>query len=700
MKNRRAGTGAYSAIMMLLIVACQAPKNSTIDIVDEIPGIGSPVMSLQSALDKQGSSSDYSIKIQLVDDPEIGAEGFRINRDGTDISIESTGASGLRYGVLDLTEQLLIRGTIEGIEPVLTNPTFDVRAIKFNLPWDAYRESESMDLHLSTCRDLKFWESFLDMMMANRFNTLSLYNMHPFHYMVKLDKFPEANSFTDAEMAEWTVFWKGLFKMAKDRGVDVFVVNWNIVIPESFAAKHGLKVLNDTSHIVKDYTRESVREVINTYEDLAGIGVTLADWMNRMTPAEREDWIDETFVEGINTANRKVKFLHRAVLSGSADEMKRILDAADLPEPVAVEVKFNWSHGHSTPKLVITHASSSGQVNTAFWDPEPENYKIQWMIRNEDFWILRWGQPDFIRAHIQENNADYVNGYYIGSEGYIPAFEYFTKPEVAKTWEYAFDRQWLFYSVWGRLLYDSGTPDMIFEEQFNRKYKFMKGIEMLDAYKLASRMPLRLASFFSGTWDYTLYAEGFMAPMVPDGYGLNDKQSLFISIDELIDHKVLDPKYVSIKDFVSQNGEVSVGKVSPVQLADELDNDANLIEEILQGFESDRDQYGVEYSQELDDIATWMNLSKYFATKIRAGVALENYRNNGSESDKSSALGYLERCLSYWQEVSEITDRNYDEVPYFKGSTSEHRDRDMFSWKKYLVDVERDIALAQGSSSK
>ena len=38
----------------------------------------------------------------------------------------------------------------------------------------------------------------------------------------------------------------------------------------------------------------------------------------------------------------------------------------------------------------------------------------------------------------------------------------------------------------------------------------------MAATAAASQMPLRLASFYASTWDYTLYSEGFLAPFSAD----------------------------------------------------------------------------------------------------------------------------------------------------------------------------------------
>ena len=45
--------------------------------------------------------------------------------------------------------------------------------------------------------------------------------------------------------------------------------------------------------------------------------------------------------------------------------------------------------------------------------------------RNEDFFCLRWGVPAFFVNILK--STPYVGGYFIGSETYIPAKDYFTK---------------------------------------------------------------------------------------------------------------------------------------------------------------------------------------------------------------------------------------------------------------------------------
>jgi hypothetical protein len=456
---------------------------------------------------------------------ELKEEAFEISVKGTDIHVAGGDANGIMYGLLHIREQL--DSGSNNITNHQESPALSFRAIKFNLPWDSYRRGEALQLHYETCRDTLFWSDFLDMMAENRFNTLTLWNLHPFNYLVKTDKYPEACGFTDQEMKEWKQFWSTLFRMAKNRGIETYLVNWNIFVSPEFARAHGVAEYSidgtyyvekgDTSEIIKDYTREVVREVINQYPDLTGLGITLGEGMGGMQAAERQQWLLDTFLEGMRSANRKIKFIHRAPLSagtgsyGSTDASverltRNTLDTLTCTDgPVTIELKFNWSHAYSTPHLVKVHG---GELTDAYWNPVPVNYQLAWMMRNEDFFILRWGQPGFIRQHIEYNAHPWVNGYFVGSETYIPAKDYITALPGTSN-KYAFERQWMYYKMWGRLLYNPNTPDKTFIQAFENRFPGL-GETLFTAQTKVSRVPLIIASYWNATWDYTLYTEGLL----------------------------------------------------------------------------------------------------------------------------------------------------------------------------------------------
>ncbi|NND35110.1 MAG: hypothetical protein HKN76_21165 [Saprospiraceae bacterium] len=631
----------------------------------------------------------------------LPTDGYKIINKRDTILILGKNDRGCLYALQDIRDQLSDMTYISDIRESNMEPALSFRAIKFNLPWSPYRPGKAAELHEKTCRDLVFWEAFLDMMVENRFNALTLWNKHPFPFLIKSTNFPLANDFSDQEMQEWRSFWTSLFKMAKDRGIETYLVNWNIVVSQEFAESYGAQIHDDRSELVKKYTRESVTQTINEYEDLTGLGVTLADWMGNwgdslMTSAEREKWIEETFVAGMQDANRKIKFIHRAVLAGDPQEMRGVIDRANLPDKTIVEVKFNWSHGHSTPNLSLTHANNDGTIMRGFWDPKPENYFIAWMIRNEDFFVLRWGDPAFIKEHIKTNNLDYVHGYFIGSEGYIPAWDYsHVENHPHKTWNYAFEKQWLFYQLWGRLMYHPEEPNELFAKSLEKKYPGVNGNQMLDAFSLASRVPLYIASFYKSTWDFTLYSEGFLAPR---SIGFDDEKSPFISLEELMKHDVLDQKYLSIEQYCEQVSKGTYNDstlITPLQLADKIQTECH---QAMQSLPALRSSSGdpVLHS-ELDDIETWCHLGFYFADKLRAGVALQTYIFGRQLHEKEDGIILLNKCLQHWENIVRLTKDRYKPMPYVS-IDAEHPQWENFKefhWKNFITDVKQDIAYAQ-----
>ncbi len=647
----------FALLFLTAFYSCQN-KNLTVRIKDE--STASPVKHGIQQLEKLGDAGTIKLvsgraEIEIktsIDSVNLKPEAYKIDVNGKSAEVTGGDATGLMYGLLEIKEQL--ENGNRSIQSKQEAPNLSFRALKFNLPWDSYRTGEALQLHYETCRDTNFWESFLNMMAENRFNKLTLWNLHPFNYLVRTEKYPEACGFSDEELAEWQQFWHTLFRMAKDRGIETYLINWNIFVSPEFARAHNVAQYcltddyfvdrGDTSEIVKDYTRESVKAVIDAYPNLTGLGITLGEAMGGMTAEEREQWLLDSFIEGMRMASRKIKFIHRVPLSAgkgsggstlaSVEQMTRqTLDTLTCVDgPVNIELKFNWSHAYSTPHLVKVHG---GKLTDAYWNPMPENYYLAWMMRNEDFFMLRWGQPDFIRQHIALNVHPYVNGYYVGSECYIPAKDYITALRGA-SYDYAFQRQWMFYKMWGRLLYNPETPDKVFENAFERRFP-ENGRKLFDAQRKVSRVPLIIASYQNATWDFTLYSEGFLTVLNSDG----KRYVGLIPLTEMADKQPMDPAYMSISEYLKNENNLPANKISPVQLADSIDS---FCRKALQEVENIESEANVDLRYEVSDIKTWANLGMYFSNKLRAAVEYKRFAISNKKTDLEKAVSWLEKA--------------------------------------------------------
>lgn len=661
-------------------------------------------------------TAEYEIRF-AVKGKELPAEAYHLKTSAKKIFVNGGDDRGVIYGVFSLIEELRNGVSLSMIKDKSEKPHLPFRAIKFDLPWDTYRHSYALDLHQSTCQDTLYWKAFLDMMVENRFNSLSLWNLHPYPYLIKTKNFPEASPFTETEMKEWKNLFHAIFRMASERAIETYIIPFNIFVTPEFAKAHNVAMDNlehhffvkgDTSDIIKRYTKESVTQMLDEYPDLTGIGLTLGEGMAGMTPSERELWMRETIIEGMRLAKRKSKLVHRIPFSSTTASLgatsieteqitrKSIESEADLgfvDGPIWADLKFNWSHAHSTPKLIKVHG---GKLYDTYFNPVPTKYKVTWTARNEDFFCLRWGSSDFVRSHVKMNSQPYVGGYFIGSETYIPAKDYFTKDSTALPWKYAFERQWLFYKLWGRLLYNPSTSENIFNSEFVHRYG-IGAANLPEALKLASNTPLRLASLFDFTWDFTLYSEGMMA------LDRNTKRVEYISIDRLISQPVLDTDYVSVADYVQANiagKRFDKNKTTPLKLAEMLEKDCSRALSIVNKLQPRNNK---AFMYELADTRAWSWLGLHLAEKIRAAVALQEFRSNGDQNNKTIAGRHMENALRFWDSVIFITKPLYNDMPlvHYSEQDGKHwkeNDHLRFHWEKLRPYVEKDLEIIKQAS--
>ena len=703
-------------LLLLTAVCCLLPGTAftkSVFVLYEkgIPQIEYAVRKLMDALiERQYNITDnkdnYDFLIRLAEHPaSLSSEAFSITPGSKEIKIYGGDKRGLIYGALALAEYLRSGVSLEDIKPESDKPKLEFRGIKFNLPWHTYRPSSALDQHYETVRNLKFWEAFLDMMADNRFNVITLWNLDPYTFMIKPKNFPEASPWSDKEMAEWQHLYHEIFRMAKERGLDTYIIHWNIFVSKEFAEAHNVAKQNfyphyfvkgDTSEIVRRYMRECVKQVLQEYPNLDGIGISQGEGMAGMTPLQRQKWVDDVLIAGMLEAGRPVKLINRVPFSsgtssdpGVSKNVEQITRTAmeslenRFKGPIWVPIKFNWSHGHSTPELVKVHG---GKLGNTYFKPTPKNYKIVWTVRNEDFFALRWGVPDFIRKHIAENaQADYVGGYLIGSETYIPALDYFTAVKEPVDWTWAFQRQWLFYKLWGRLLYDPKTPDKVFQAEFKRRYR-SKGDHLLQAYALASNTQLCLACLYESKWDFTLYSEGFLS--------LQDDTTKYISVDRLIEQPTMAPEYVSVKDYVERTLKGKTfgdDRITPDKLADILEKDNH---EALHLVENIDISENTSLMYEVADVKVWAYLGLHLAEKLRGAIALQTFRLQGRLQDE--AIEHLRNALKYWDKVIEITRPNYKDMrlTHYNGNFFTANDNNFFHWALIRDQVKKDVVIA------
>lgn len=325
--------GLITVVVLLLLTALPAFSESVIVKAPSTARYAESVV--KSALEETGytvltSDGLSAFAITLDESKSLEKEAFSITVADKAIALSGGGRRGLIYAAFEFRDQLRATPKLDDLVDAAKTPALGFRAIKHNLPWESYRSSSALDQHFESVRSLDYWRAFLDMMAENRFNALTLWNLHPFPYMIRPNNFPEASAFTESELEDWRHFYTSLFRMAKERGIETYLVNWNVLVSKAFADAHELEGTNyypyykgrkdqvgeaQTSELVKKYTRESVTQVLEEYPDLTGFGFSFGEQMGGMTPQERQSWIDDTIIAGMRAVDRPVKMIFRAPFS-------------------------------------------------------------------------------------------------------------------------------------------------------------------------------------------------------------------------------------------------------------------------------------------------------------------------------------------------------------------------------------------------
>ena len=217
---------------------------------------------------------DLVVHIALIEpsndstSPHLEPEGFilRSARDGAvrRLTVLALDAGGAMYGGLELAEQIRVRGP-DDIVDMVRNPYLPLRGTKFNLPLDlrtpSYSDmSDSAQQNIETIWDFEFWRAYLDRLARDRYNMVSLWNLHPFPSMVKVPGYPKialddvwrskiafdedystrtTDIVTPAMLANHEVlkrltidqkidFWRRVMQYAKDRNIAIYVFTWNV----------------------------------------------------------------------------------------------------------------------------------------------------------------------------------------------------------------------------------------------------------------------------------------------------------------------------------------------------------------------------------------------------------------------------------------------------------------------------------------
>lgn len=216
--------------------------------------------------------------------------------------------------------------------------------------------------------DRVFMARYFDAMAAAGLNTWVLANTHPFPFMVDLSEFPDAVVLGPVELARRQTHYHWLFETARAKGLLPFVLFHSCYVPDAFGRKHGIRPAHSyaPSPLACDYTRHCVRQLCDTYPELAGINGEASE---NVAAPQRARFARDAIVAGVRQSAQRPVLFFRGWIS-DPEEMKRdVLDAYD--GECLFTVKYTWEflvHAKPDPEFLRwTRACGAERVLAEFW---------------------------------------------------------------------------------------------------------------------------------------------------------------------------------------------------------------------------------------------------------------------------------------------------------------------------------------------
>ncbi len=607
----------------------------------------------------------FTLVLEL--DDTVRSQGY-IRRCFEDkVTLFCSDEAGFMYGILDLEKEICQDTTLNDIGDREVSPYLTNRGIKFNIPLDArtpsYSDaSDSAVENIVHMWEYDFWTEFLDRMALDKYNVLSLWNLSPFPSLVWIPEYPRialedvkrAKLPAKADLSGWGMysedmeeslvtvkkltigekiaFWQSVMEYAKNRCIKIFLFTWNLFIYGTEGNPYGI-TCDQSNPVTKDYIYSGTKALMDTYPLLAGIGVTSGEHMRR----DEGDipFLADSYGRGVKDylkehPEREFEFIHRMQYTRYDSILEEF---RDFPCPFSISFKYSQAHMYSSTKPSFINS---------FLQEKASDLKIWLTVRNDDYYMYRWGDPEYAREYLKSMPSSIMNGYYMGADGYTWGRDYMDLRDSTHPMFIA--KMWYMFSIWGQLSYNLNLPKEYFMEVLTNRFG-KAASKLQEAWSNASAIFSEFNQVHWHDYDFQWYPEGCCM------YNFETDKLTFAEINEFITCPAMPGcDYYSVAEYTETylRGD-PLEKISPIEAAASIRNHAEqaliFVKQIL---ESDLEQIGQELTCTLSDIEALGFLGRYYSDKLEAAVKLSLFRRTGNRKLQEEAVNLLKKASDNW----------------------------------------------------
>ena len=625
---------------------------------DKVSGLSTPVVIIARRSDDLVGKASSLYKIDTVGNAR--KEGFLLSSKGNVTLISGADPSGVLYGCLELADRIKATGSLPSQLLMRHAPEMVLRGECIGLQKSTYLPGRNVYEYPYTPEtfpwfyDKALWLRVLDSMVENRMNSLYLWNGHPFASLVKLKDYPYAVEVDGATFKKNEEIFSFLTKEADKRGIWVIQMFYNIIVSKPFAEHNGLKTQDRNRHIIPiiaDYTRKSIAAFVEKYPNV-GLMCALGEAMEGVGQDDI-DWFTKTIIPGVKDGLKAL---------GKTEEPPIVLRAHDCDAPSVMHAALPLY------KNLYTEAKFNGEALTTYtprgpWADLHRQLASLGSVQIENVHILanlepfRYGSPDFIQRSVAAmHKVHHGNGLHL-----YPQASYWDWPYSAdktSTRLLQIDRDWIWYKAWSRYAWQANRNTetekaywtSLLAKRFGTDKNAAKNI--LEAYEQEGEIAPKLLRRFGITDGnrQTLTLGMFMTQLInPYRYGLF---TLLYNSEG--------PEGEMLTEYAEKEwkGEKHVGE-TPVLVINEVKAHGRKAVEAINKAAASVKENKEEFARLRNDMLIYDALANNYAEKAEAALCVLRYKYSNDINDLEKALVHLEKSLSYFQQLVELTKSTY-----------------------------------------
>ena len=628
-------------------------------------------------LQKKLTAMGYNRHITLKCSHQGPAEGYSISRTKKGFTIEGNDPSGVIYGAVELvdrlrvsddipdgtiteTPQMVMRGTCIGLQKTVYLPEHGVYEYPYtpeNFPWFYDKEE---------------WIKYLDMMVENKYNSLYLWNGHPFASLVKLKDYPFALEVDEETFKKNEDTFSFLTHEADRRGIWVIQMFYNIILSKPFADHYGLKTQDRNRPItplIADYSRKSIAAFIEKYPNV-GLLVCLGEAM--ATIEDDVTWMKETIIPGIKDGLRAGARVGNGSPVATPSALPPIvLRSHDTDGPLVLKESLPlypniYTMSKYTGESLTTYEPGGpwGETHRQLANAAPVHIDNVHILANLEPW--RWSSPAFIEKTVQAmHRVHHSKGLHL-----YPQASYWDWPYTADKLPNGerlkqLDRDWMWYKAWGRYAWDCERSTVGSGSTASCEATYWKK-ELADYYGIDTIS----ASHLLNAYDEV----GEIAPKLLRRFGITEgnRQTLLLGMTmaQLVNpykftiypgfYESCGPQGEKLIEYVEKEwkGEQHVGEL-PIDIVNQCVAHGLNAVKAMDNITVIPTRHADEFNRIRDDIECYLRFADAFRYKVLAAEQVLLYKWTKDMKYLDAAMPLMEQSMKSWHALTTLADRNY-----------------------------------------